>query len=46
MAAIRKKILIIEDDTVIAAVEKDFLEINGYEVNIEHDGIKGQKRAL
>ena len=41
-----KKILIIEDDKVIAAVEKDFLEINGFEVVIEHNGIKGKELAL
>jgi DNA-binding response OmpR family regulator len=42
----KKKILIIEDDKVIAALEKDFLEINGFEVVIEYDGIKGQELAL
>jgi len=40
------KILIIEDDREIATIEKDFLEINGYEVVIESDGIEGQKLAL
>ena len=40
------KILIIEDDREIAAIEKDFLEINGFEVVIESDGLDGQKRAL
>ena len=42
----RKKILIIEDDKEIAAIERDFLELNGFEVVIENDGIKGQKLAL
>ena len=42
----RKKILIIEDDKEIAAIEKDFLEINGFDVVIEYNGIDGQKRAL
>jgi len=42
----KKKILVIEDDKVIAAVEKDFLEINGFEAIIEHDGIKGRDLAL
>jgi DNA-binding response OmpR family regulator len=42
----KKKILIIEDDKVIAAVEKDFLELNGFEVVIDHDGIKGKENAL
>jgi DNA-binding response OmpR family regulator len=41
-----KKILIIEDDKEIAAIEKDFLEINGFAVDIDHDGIQGQKHAL
>jgi DNA-binding response OmpR family regulator len=40
------KILIIEDDQQIAALEKDFLEMNGYEVNIEADGHKGLKEAM
>jgi len=42
----KEKILIIEDDKEIAAIERDFLEINGFEVVIEHDGLEGQKRAL
>jgi len=46
MADIKKKILVIEDDKVIAAVEKDFLEINGFEVVIENDGLEGQNKAL
>jgi len=40
------KILIIEDDKEIAAIEKDFLEINGFEVVIDNDGIKGKEHAL
>ena len=46
MPAAKAKILIIEDDREIAAIEKDFLEINGFEVDIENDGLAGQKRAL
>jgi len=42
----KAKILIIEDDKEIAAIEKDFLEINGFEVIIENDGLKGQALAL
>ena len=42
----KKKILIIEDDKEIAAIEKDFLEIDGFEVDIDHDGLQGQKHAL
>ena len=41
-----KKILIIEDDREIAAIEKDFLEINGFGVTIDNDGLEGQKHAL
>ncbi len=41
-----KKILIVEDDLSIAEVEKDYLEINGFEVDIENTGIEGLKRAL
>ena len=40
------KILIIEDDKEIAAIEKDFLEINGFEVVIDNDGLKGKEHAL
>lgn len=40
------KILIIEDDTAIAELEKDYLEINGYSVLIELDGSAGAARAL
>ncbi|MCL2800499.1 MAG: response regulator transcription factor [Treponema sp.] len=40
------KILIIEDDKEIAAIEKDFLEISGFEVVIENDGLEGQRQAL
>jgi DNA-binding response OmpR family regulator len=46
MADMQPKILIVEDDREIAAIEKDFLEINGFEVDIENDGLAGQKRAL
>jgi len=40
------KILIIEDEPVIADVEADFLEIAGYEVIIRNDGTEGLKTAL
>lgn len=36
-----KKILIIEDDINIAEMEKDYLELNGYSVEIVQDGNKG-----
>ncbi len=40
------KILIIEDETAIADLERDYLEINDYEVSIENDGTKGLEAAL
>lgn len=40
------KILIIEDDVAIAEIERDFLEINGFNVKIETDGISGMNTAL
>ena len=41
-----KKILIIEDDVSIAEIERDFLEINGFEVTLIADGIKGMEEAM
>jgi DNA-binding response OmpR family regulator len=46
MAEAKQRILIIEDDSDIAALEKDYLEINNFEVIIEKDGRKGMERAL
>lgn len=40
------KILIIEDDIAIAEIERDYLEINGFEATIETDGISGLNTAL
>ena len=40
------KVLIIEDEVAIAELQKDYLEINDYEVTIEHDGAKGLEAAL
>ncbi|MBQ7067235.1 MAG: response regulator transcription factor [Lachnospiraceae bacterium] len=40
------KILIIEDETAIADLERDYLEINDFEVSIENDGEKGLEAAL
>ncbi len=39
------KILIIEDEADIAELEKDYLEINGFEVEIENKGDTGLARA-
>ena len=41
-----RKILIIEDEEAIADLEKDYLEMSGYEVLIENDGTKGLEAAL
>ncbi|MBW7477357.1 response regulator transcription factor [Paenibacillus oenotherae] len=41
-----KKILIIEDDTVIAEVQKDYLEASGYTVNIATSGDVGLQIAM
>ncbi|MCL1815154.1 MAG: response regulator transcription factor [Treponema sp.] len=46
MAAEKKRILIIEDDPDIAALEKDYLEIDNFEVVVEENGRKGMERAL
>lgn len=40
------KILIIEDEVAIAELQKDYLEINDFEVTIENDGEKGLESAL
>ena len=40
------KILIIEDEESIAELERDYLEISGYEVNIANDGAVGLREAL
>lgn len=40
------KILIVEDEVSIAELEKDYLELSGFEVEIENDGNDGLKRAL
>lgn len=40
------KILIIEDDAAIAAIERDYLEIENFEVEIASDGTAGIARGL
>ena len=40
------RILIIEDEEAIAELEKDYLEMSGFEVIIETDGEAGLKQAL
>ncbi len=41
-----KRVLIIEDDTNIAELERDYLQLNGYRPEIAPDGDKGLKMAL
>ena len=41
-----RKILIIEDEVAIADLEKDYLELSGFEVTIENTGDRGLQREL
>ncbi|MCR5767385.1 MAG: response regulator transcription factor [Lachnospiraceae bacterium] len=41
----KKRILIVEDELEIAELEKDYLELSGFEVEIEEDGVKGLESA-
>lgn len=40
------KILIVEDEVTIAELEKDYLELSGFQVEIANTGDVGEKRAL
>lgn len=40
------KILIVEDEITIAELEKDYLELSGFEVEIETTGDRGLERAI
>lgn len=40
------RILIVEDEIDIADLEKDYLELSGFDVEIENEGQKGLERAL
>lgn len=40
------KVLIIEDEVAIADLEKDYLELSGFHVEIENNGDRGLARAL
>ena len=40
------KILIVEDEEAIADLEKDYLELSGFEVEIENQGDTGLVRAI
>ena len=41
-----ERILIIEDDSAIAELEKDYLELSDFSVQIENDGTSGASKAL
>jgi len=41
-----KKILIIEDEVAIAELEKDYLELSGFTVEVANDGKLGLEKAL
>ena len=41
-----KRILIVEDDDDIASIERDYLEVGGYEVTVEENGTAGLAEAL
>lgn len=41
-----ERILIVEDDAAIAEIERDYLEIDGFSVEIAPDGITGLNRGL
>ncbi len=40
------RILIVEDEIAIADLEKDYLELSGFEVEVENEGMTGLARAL
>lgn len=40
------KILIVEDEEAIADLEKDYLELSGFEVEVANDGEMGLSKAL
>lgn len=40
------RILIIEDEGTIAELEKDYLELSGFEVDISNDGLEGYNKAI
>lgn len=42
----KRKVLIVEDDQAIAELERDFLEVHGYEVTLRADGRQALEEAL
>jgi len=41
-----KRILIVEDEQAIAELEKDYLELSGFSVEIAHDGTEGLGKGI
>ena len=39
------KILIVEDEVAIADLEKDYLELSGFDVEVANDGLVGYRGA-
>lgn len=42
----KNRILIVEDEVAIAELEKDYLELSGFEVEMENTGDAGLEKAL
>ncbi|WP_027086898.1 response regulator transcription factor [Cohnella panacarvi] len=42
----KRKVLIVEDDQAIAELERDYLEVHGYEVTLRADGRQALEEAL
>ena len=40
------KILIVEDEVAIADLEKDYLELSGFDVEVANDGLVGYQKAM
>lgn len=40
------KVLIVEDEVAIADLEKDYLELSGFEVEVANDGLVGLQKAM
>ena len=40
-----EKILIVEDDELIAELERDYLEANGFGTEIAYNGLEGERKA-
>lgn len=40
------KILIIEDDRAISDIERDYLDLSGFETDVAYDGVEGLNKAL